>query len=99
MTDSEVWKQKLVGSRLVPEFHRSDPEAQGTYMDAKPFHLKCTNTNLKSHRRLLFPAMALLGEEYASSDEEPPTTAPTVVAAPDVSLDVWSHSAKNRRRA
>ncbi|KAL8851010.1 MAG: hypothetical protein Q9221_004093 [Calogaya cf. arnoldii] len=38
--------------------------------------------------------MALLGEEYASSDEEIPkvTTATTVVAAPDVSLDVSSHS-------
>lgn len=65
-------------------------------MDAKPFHVKCTNPNPKSHRRSLFPGMALLGNEYASSDEEPPTTAPTVVAAPDVSLDVWSHSAKNR---
>ena len=42
----------------------------------------------------LLPAMALLGNEYASSDEETPPTAPTVVAAPDVSLDVWSHSAK-----
>ncbi|KAL8664521.1 MAG: hypothetical protein Q9168_007883 [Polycauliona sp. 1 TL-2023] len=44
--------------------------------------------------------MALLGEAYASSDEEVPvvvdtgtTTATTIVAAPDVSLDVWSHSA------
>ncbi|KAI4241478.1 MAG: hypothetical protein L6R42_011258, partial [Xanthoria sp. 1 TBL-2021] len=38
--------------------------------------------------------MALLGDEYASSDEEAPAIATTVVAAPDVSLDVWSHSAK-----
>ncbi|KAL8655510.1 MAG: hypothetical protein Q9226_003021, partial [Calogaya cf. arnoldii] len=39
-------------------------------------------------------SMALLGDEYASSDEEIPeaTTATTVVAAPEVSLDVWSHS-------
>ncbi|KAL8730836.1 MAG: hypothetical protein Q9166_003762 [cf. Caloplaca sp. 2 TL-2023] len=43
--------------------------------------------------------MALLGDRYASSDEENPvstdgrtTTATPVVAAPDVSLDVWSHS-------
>ena len=43
--------------------------------------------------------MALLGDQYASSDEESPEldkagtpTATTVVAAPDVSLDVWSHS-------
>ena len=44
--------------------------------------------------------MALLGDEYASSDEDT-TTAPvaapqrtfatSVVAAPDVSLDVWSY--------
>lgn len=45
--------------------------------------------------------MALLGVEYASSDEESSplpykepakTVATRVVAAPDVSLDVWSHS-------
>ncbi|KAL8785886.1 MAG: hypothetical protein Q9213_003118 [Squamulea squamosa] len=43
--------------------------------------------------------MALVGDEYASSDEETPafnegrtTNATPVVAAPDVSLDVWSHS-------
>ena len=46
--------------------------------------------------------MALLGTEYASSDEEIPprpssealkAAATSIVAAPDVSLDVWSHSA------
>ncbi|KAL8999171.1 MAG: hypothetical protein Q9169_001950 [Polycauliona sp. 2 TL-2023] len=43
--------------------------------------------------------MSLLGNGYASSDEEVQdavdvgtTAATTVVAAPDVSLDVWSHS-------
>ncbi|KAL8682629.1 MAG: hypothetical protein Q9186_001316 [Xanthomendoza sp. 1 TL-2023] len=41
--------------------------------------------------------MALLGDQYASSDEEVShirgtSNATTVVAAPDVSLDVWSHS-------
>lgn len=40
--------------------------------------------------------MALLGDQYASSDEEVShneaiVAATTVVAAPDVSLDVWSH--------
>ena len=44
--------------------------------------------------------MTLLGDEYASSDENtspPPidnakkTTATSIVAAPDVSIDVWSH--------
>ncbi|CAF9905961.1 MAG: hypothetical protein HETSPECPRED_006006 [Heterodermia speciosa] len=44
--------------------------------------------------------MALLGAEYASSDEDapnapqaeiPPTSTVSVVPAPDVSVDVWSH--------
>ena len=44
--------------------------------------------------------MALLGAEYASSDEDAPSStvkashpvaAAAVVAAPDVSLDVWSY--------
>ena len=48
--------------------------------------------------------MALLCIEYASSDEEsspqasgeaPKTGAGSIVAAPDVSLDVWSHSLAN----
>lgn len=43
--------------------------------------------------------MALLGAEYASSDEDtnktPPAEAPShaIVPAPDVSIDVWSHRA------
>lgn len=43
--------------------------------------------------------MALLGAHYASSDEGSPaprpeprkTAASTIVAAPEVSLDVWSY--------
>ena len=49
--------------------------------------------------------MVLLGAEYASSDEEsspqasseaPKSGAKSVVAAPDVSLDVWSHCVANK---
>lgn len=46
----------------------------------------------------------LLGADYTSSDEDMPssaakteqtTTATSIVAAPDVSLDVWSHQSRN----
>ena len=56
--------------------------------------------DLPFHNCLKLQVMALLGADYASSDEEPSpprqetrkTVASTIVAAPEVSLDVWSYN-------
>lgn len=58
------------------------------------------NSSNQNYTNSVFTRMALLGDEYESSDEGssewpvkdgPKTFATPLVAAPEVSLDVWSY--------